>query len=60
MSGIIKKTKLYLYFLQKTATFLEVTRFELVKHILLIHYLADESRTVFNKDHINILTEELN
>ncbi len=35
MSGIIQKTKVYLYFLQKTATFLEVTRFLLFIYILI-------------------------
>ncbi len=35
MSGIIQKAKVYLYFLQKTATFLEVTWFELFIYILL-------------------------
>ncbi len=35
MSGIIQKAKVYLYFVQKIATFLEVTRFLLFIYILL-------------------------
>ncbi len=55
MSGIIQKAKVYLYFLQKTATILEVTRFQLFKYIFTV---ADESRTVFNEDkHINRRTQ---
>ncbi len=35
MSGTIQNAKVYLYFLQKIETILEVTRFELFKYILL-------------------------
>ncbi len=56
-----KKHKYICIFLQKTATILEVTRLIISIYFTQIHYLADESRTVFNEmvqdKHINRRTQ---